>query len=397
VRIAGVALPRFVVGIRESPVYSSPRLDSRADQTCSSCGAALAQSDVLYTPNARVVCATCFAKHDLKASQMRANKVGISIVVVVGIVALKVGVRQWARESNETTTYSVGGTTSPEPVEEAALADPQRVANDDPALCLDRNACFALGERLREQDAERSIAAYRHACELGSLGGCSNAARMLADGSGSARHPVAAVALFQRGCDLGEPTACQDLAMMLNDGDGVAKDPTRARLLWQKACDGNDAAGCHNAGFAFEHGIGGAKDDSKARAMFAKACGSSALTSEDFESCAVSGSWLMTGRGGTRDPKRGIAYLQKACDGDSKLCVDYARVLQYGIGVARDAARARELHARACNHGEPKACNDLGDLLNRGIGGKQDKAAAKRRFEQACDGGEQTACVKMRS
>jgi predicted RNA-binding Zn-ribbon protein involved in translation (DUF1610 family) len=42
------------------------------DGTCSSCGTALAQADILYTEDAKVVCAKCSGKAEIKRDERRA-------------------------------------------------------------------------------------------------------------------------------------------------------------------------------------------------------------------------------------------------------------------------------------------------------------------------------------
>lgn len=55
-------------------------------EICSGCGAMLAQSDVLYTSEARIVCAACFGKADIVETDKRAAN-NIRNAAVASLVA----------------------------------------------------------------------------------------------------------------------------------------------------------------------------------------------------------------------------------------------------------------------------------------------------------------------
>jgi TPR repeat protein len=62
---------------------------------------------------------------------------------------------------------------------------------------------------------------------------------------------------------------------------------------------------------------------------------------------------------------------------------------------ARDFARAATLLSDACEAGELGACVQLADLLDRGVGVSEDAARARDLYERACAGGMQQACDKL--
>jgi hypothetical protein len=192
-------------------------------QSCQGCGAAIAGTDVLYTPDARVVCASCFAKLDVATTQ-RSSGLGFAgsglvvglvpflasisessyttangvvthavyrdwIAIACGAVAVGLGIVALALAVRARRSLVIAGTVaiallgglqiargvgvfwSPpvEPREPSASVPPP--ASDDPSSCADARTCFDLGARFHDaHDDAQALAAYRRACELGSPG-----------------------------------------------------------------------------------------------------------------------------------------------------------------------------------------------------------------------------------
>jgi hypothetical protein len=57
-----------------------------------------------------------------------------------------------------------------------------------------------------------------------------------------------------------------------------------------------------------------------------------------------------------------------------------------------DAARAAELHTRACDAGVAQACNFLGSMVWQGRGVSADPARAYALYMRACEGGDAGGC-----
>jgi hypothetical protein len=70
---------------------------------CSGCGKALAESDVLYTSDARAVCDNCFGQADVRDIQTRASSLELGLAGV----GLAIGVAPFA--ASVTTLSNVGG------------------------------------------------------------------------------------------------------------------------------------------------------------------------------------------------------------------------------------------------------------------------------------------------
>jgi TPR repeat protein len=61
--------------------------------------------------------------------------------------------------------------------------------------------------------------------------------------------------------------------------------------------------------------------------------------------------------GRTKDEKGAVPFLDKAClGGDGQGCHELAVMFENGRGVARDPARAKELHEKACAAGAKASC-----------------------------------------
>lgn len=86
-------------------------------------------------------------------------------------------------------------------------------------------------------------------------------------------------------------------------------------------------------------------------------------------------------------PSQGAALLEKAADaGDPEAMFELGRLLERGIGVNRDVARALELYRNAADLGFADAINDLGFLhFQGGEGIVRDQKRALELFARAAD------------
>jgi hypothetical protein len=94
---------------------------------------------------------------------------------------------------------------------------------------------------------------------------------------------------------------------------------------------------------------------------------------------------------------RDLAALERECARrEQQACVALADRLADGPLAERDAARADELYARACEHGRRSdACRRLGLRLLRRASSPAAGRAAELRLEQACAGGFLDACATL--
>ncbi len=91
-----------------------------------------------------------------------------------------------------------------------------------------------------------------------------------------------------------------------------------------------------------------------------------------------------------------VASLEAACGrGLAPACGDLARRYDFGLGVARDAAKALALNTKACDGGDVLGCHALGATYANGEGVPKDYARAAMLLRVACDGGSPGGCAGL--
>jgi TPR repeat protein len=165
------------------------------------------------------------------------------------------------------------------------------------------------------------------------VGGRGGDPAVLVDG-----RPMPAV-LPQR-CTL--PAQCRQLGVGLARGDD--HDRARAFEFFQSGCKLNDGVSCAGAAAALDAGRGVAKDVPGALALYERACALRSLSS----CTAVAMTHALGLMGVAKDEGLGEQLLERACAaGDGAACLDVAERLRFGVGVARDEARAAEIRRAA--------------------------------------------------
>jgi hypothetical protein len=244
------------------------------------------------------------------------------------------------------------------------------------------------------------------------------------DGSGVAK-PEESWMYYEEGCNLAYGDACNSYASQLRHGTGIAKDETRAFQLYDQSCTYGNYMGCTEAGRLYFDGIGVQANKVSAGGYFEKACefgdtspcwwidqmyregdasdvtkqrgldtldrACNSATWRNEEACLVLG--LLYAYGGymtDAQPKKGFDILEAGCyRGTNGLqCVELASLYANGIGVVRNASKAKDLFTTQCDAGNPSACRALAYQL-RDEKKFKDAAALNRR---ACDDGDAQAC-----
>jgi uncharacterized protein len=172
--------------------------------------------------------------------------------------------------------------------------------------CFQVGASYSRGANGYPRSAERSVASYRRACDLGHAVACNNLADAMEYGSGTDHDLVRAAATYERSCRLGLPLGCGNLGYLLENGLGVARNVPRARVLygsacasgenyaclhvdmmavqppgdpfravehWERLCAARDARACTFVGVIYEDGPDGyARDETKSHAAMERGC-----------------------------------------------------------------------------------------------------------------------------
>jgi TPR repeat protein len=423
-------------------------------ETCSGCGIAVSGVEVMYTPDAKVVCPKCFAATDavavpssgpwkgfaiagavvgavpfgLRMATVSSSSVNGEVVsfvyrdwiaVICGVIAVALGlVTLWmARGETLRKALAIGAgvgvlalgglqiargfgvfatpdSSSSSSTSFSIQTPPPKPVVDPkrPETCFDQDSCFDLGRKLEEKkDVDRAIVAYTRACEEKARGGCFNAGFLL----GKREQPEKAHVQFQRGCDLGHIASCNEAALAYKLGTGAPKDLERARKMFDEGCTKDFALACTNLADFYANAIGVAADPKRAFELFAKGCD---LKDEDAViACDRAGGALYAGEGTKVDKLRAASYFEKGCELSPRYCYNLGVLLENGDGIPKDLAKARPLYEKACKAGKPDACNNLGHLLDDGLGGPKDKAAAKVLYQQACDAGVELGCKNLKA
>lgn len=150
-----------------------------------------------------------------------------------------------------------------------------------------------------------------------------------------------------------ELSACLEAGASYGEGHGVPKDARRAADAFEKACRGNVAAGCMMLALQVEQGDGREANGVEAKRLFQQACDHGV-----GRSCYLLGIRLQEGRQGfaaDRTSARGV--LQTGCKTRYGLaCWALAKDLEAGTTGKKDAAKAKEFTAAACQAGVGEAC-----------------------------------------
>ncbi|MBA2540021.1 MAG: sel1 repeat family protein [Deltaproteobacteria bacterium] len=191
-------------------------------------------------------------------------------------------------------------------------------------------------------------------CEAGSANSCATLASMHKNGTGVAKDWAKAASFAQRACAKDVMAGCRIVATAKLGGEGTAKDVKGAIFLLDKACKAGEGAACVDLGVA-ELGLKDKKGAENAQYSFRRAC----YGGGQAEGCAWLGTLYAEGKGGlTASPKLAVSFFEKGCkDGSGRACEGLGELLKAGKGVAKDAARAKELFTKACTAGHATACN----------------------------------------
>ncbi len=218
------------------------------------------------------------------------------------------------------------------------------VATCAPGFAMADGACVRLARPHQCTPGDGKDCAAQ--CEAGNAASCATLAVMHREGTGVAKDASKAASLGQRACDQDVTAGCRAAA-----ATKVQTDRGAAIALLDKACLAGDGAGCVELGVAK---LADKKLAGEAQFAFRRAC----YGGGELEGCAWLGTLHAQGRGGmTVSPKLAAAFFEKGCkEGSMRACDGLGDLLKAGKGVAKDVARATELHAKACTAGYDAAC-----------------------------------------
>jgi len=228
---------------------------------------------------------------------------------------------------------------TPAPPPKTLAAAVARCAKDDIKACVRAGDLYQTAFFSRDSKSEyydKSFAAYHRACDHDDLDGCYGVAWWYAEN----RKTGTAIAMLEPLCRAHHQASCTLLADHIEDTDFP-----RALKLNQEACaaaTGGEGctANCHVLARLYEYGQHGIpKDEPTALGYYDRACDLGCLNS-----CDTAGD-----KHRATDAAKAAAQYRKACDGGfAPSCESLSQLYSAGSGVAKNAAKAKQLHARAC-------------------------------------------------
>jgi TPR repeat protein len=272
-------------------------------------------------------------------------------------------------------------------------------AEASPELCADTADCrealrASPREGVSECEVRRRVELVRRACALDVAEGCTELGRWETRGLAKEGEANLATAsgLFQRACALGDGEGCALKALSTLLGHGVERNAVAGRAGLQDACERFPGIACGLAvtGLAEEARREGAEPEWEWLALFAQR----GCDADDGPSCRILGDAFYAGRGVSRDADKASELYAHACEaGDGQACANEGMLLRAEGAWA--APRAGQLLSRGCDLGSPEACRlaVLETLGSQGSG--KDDAGRRALFRHACDQGAALGCLAL--
>ena len=352
------------------------------DSVCSGCGTAISGANVLYTADARPVCAACSAQADLAATAGGAR--GWMAWATAGAIA---GAIPFAIHASSSSMASVDGHVTSFVYRDwiAVGGGAAAVALGVATMLVGRSSLLRM-QAILAGIALGALGGYQVASGFGvfaapagsSFASASSAADDEPRAPSVATPPPAPPADPKRPETCANADACYQLGLDLD----TAKDDHGALVAYSRACDLGGDSGCFNAGITARTAT--PPDLAKAAALFQHGCDLGHL-----KSCSEIGYAYLKGRGVATDDKRALSVFTAACErGGAMACANLGDMYENGYGVPVDRARSFELWAKACEgDAAPEtagACVGDGKRLAAGDGVKADAGRAAAYFGLAC-------------
>lgn len=189
-------------------------------------------------------------------------------------------------------------------------------------------------------------------------------------------------------CAAGEPLAC--------DPSWAPGDLTAAAAAMEGPCAGGHLVACMVLGWRDAQTEPGTYDAQAPQAADAPARFRLGCDGGLERACVEWAALLQLGVGVPKDEAAALPIHQTACQvGELSGCRRLGSLYHAGLGVDRDLSRARQYYAQACEGGMLGGCNSLGLLAHLALDGTSDPAAAAALYIQACDGGHRSACSNL--
>lgn len=213
-------------------------------------------------------------------------------------------------------------------------------------------------------------------------------------GKGIELDAEAALASFQQGCDLGAANGC--LAAGLTWWRGMEEEDPAAKKAFELGCGLKDTLSCGN--LLRMEVMRAAKQPARAGLGEVLAQLETHCHAQDPSGCGAVAWQHIEGVGVAPDAAKARQALTDGCRwGDDAACISLADSLYLGWGLLEPSPKeALEQYGELCNaRGDMHACNNLGDMFETGSGTPADVPRALELYMRACRGGESIGCVSI--
>lgn len=288
--------------------------------------------------------------------------------------------------------YASGGTmTAARPRDARALFD-GRCKTGDSRACFQLGWLYATGVGV-VKDAAKASAIFRAECDKNTQGACYALGIQL----WQAADYKASIALMSKACAERDPAGCTYEAFAHYTAKGARWNVKRAAELWNTACELDYPLACANVGELYWNGIGGERDRKKAFDHYQRGC-----TPTEATGCTYVGRSYHLGTVVKKDLERAEREYKRMCGDDDwadpEACMFLAELYaETKKGSASEIAALRQQAfdiAREKAEGNPYGHYVLGALYSAGVATIKDAGKALEHFAKACDGYDPLGCAR---
>ncbi|MFL5354180.1 tetratricopeptide repeat protein [Archangium sp.] len=269
------------------------------------------------------------------------------------------------------------------PLEPAPTGDTASALCAEAASCRDTLKALLRVPATSACDTQKRTEVARRACALGVGEGCTQLGRVEGEASRD---------LFQRACEQGDGEGCARHGLSTLLGEGAPRDEAAGRAELQEACDKHPEVGCGIAvlGLTEDARRRDASPEQELLALFAQR----GCDAGDGLACRFLGEAFHEGLGVSRDAGKAFELYARACEaGNGAACANEGVLsLQSGAGAS---TRADDLFTRGCALGSSEACRLLMVETLEHRGGMKDDATQRALFREACDRGAAVGCLAL--
>ena len=258
------------------------------------------------------------------------------------------------------------------------------------------DSCNAFAVQLRdgigiEKDAARALSVYEESCASQNFLGCTEAGRMYFDGVGVPANKISAGGFFEKACDYGDTSPCWWIDQMYREGDASAVTKQRGLETLDRACNVNEYRNedaCYVLGRLYAYG--GYITDAQPRAAFG--IFDAGCKRNNALLCVELATLYANGIGVVKNAGKAKELFTTQCDaGNAGAC----SALAYQLRDEKKFREAAPLLRRACDEGNSEACNGIGYAHYTAEGVDWDVTAAMTAYEKACSLGLPVGCANM--